>query len=327
MKRIIVCAIAAIMISVLLVGCTSQLRNTNDQGQYRVGSEGLRIQFMQNTPPTTAYDDQELNVVIQVDNRGATILEGSANRIYLDGFSTDIITGIPINGKVIDRLEGKNRYNINGDTTIIDLQGYVRDLGSRGIDRLPQTIKATVCYGYETIATATVCIDPNPFSTRSEEVVCQGGQGGFSIGTGVASNLGGGQGAPIAVSAVLTDSLPDRTKFRVTIRNVGGGVVFRDGFTYLDRCNPYDPGGLDTFRDVGFVHLDDVQIDGISITGTCTPQKDDGNIQLINNEATIFCEYASIPQENPYITPLTIKLKYGYRTSISKQINLYSLPQ
>ncbi len=316
-----------------IMACTSTTRPTQDQERFRIGTEGLHIEFLQNTPAAKIYDDQELNVLIQIQNKGASDLDGTANRIYLDGFSTDVITGTPISGKQIGRLEGKDRYNLDGDLTIIDFQGNIRNLGSRGIDRLPQTIKATVCYGYETIASIPVCIDPNPFSTRSEEIVCTGGRGTFSSGTGAgigSTNLAGGQGAPVAVTDVQTESLPGRTKFRITIKNTGGqngkGVAFRDGFAYLDRCNPYDPTGLDAFRDAGYVYLEDVDIDGMSIAGSCTPMKPDGHIQLFSNQAIIFCEYSNMPQSNPYVTPLTIKLRYGYRDSIVKQVTLLSLP-
>ena len=82
------------------------------------------------------------------------------------------------------------------------------------------TILLTMCYVYQTQASATICLDTD-LEHKETNKACTLGP----------VNLGGGQGAPIAVTRVeetMTTSA-DRTKlipmFSITIDNVGGGQV------------------------------------------------------------------------------------------------------
>jgi hypothetical protein len=183
-------------------------------------------------------------------------------------------------------------------------------LTGKRIDKYTPTVLATACYNYETIASAQVCIDPNPFAPTSVQRVC--------LPTTVSP---GSQGAPIAVTTVGVDASPGKTRFTIQISNVGGGDVFKFGPQYMDSCSPYNPGlGYD---EIDYVQVGEVSVADVSIRETCKPLDiRDGHIRLTNGQATLFCEFVGMREQSPYVTPLNIILRYGYRQSIARPIEI-----
>ena len=84
-----------------------------------------------------------------------------------------------------------------------------------GADKYSPEILVTACYRYKTIADPKVCIDPNPFRAVQERKVCEVRD----------QSLGGGQGAPVAVTKIEEQVGSDKIHFRIFIQNVGDGEV------------------------------------------------------------------------------------------------------
>lgn len=304
------------MLIMLLSSCQQGGGGTNvPQQDFRVGSEGLRMEFLPNLPPPRLYDDQEFDVTLRVSNVGATDVGFANDRIYLSGFDHRIVPGIPFTGQPLEVIEGKDAFNSLGTFGFVTFQGTPVPLRAREIDRYPFTMAATACYGYETIASGEVCIDTDPFATTSRQKVCPAGTATFQ----------GTQGAPVAVSSVVVEPSPRKTRFRFTISNVGAGDVFREGATYLNKCSPYDPQGL-RFDEVDYVALEQVRLsDTIDITSSCRPKdQDQRHIKLINGVATVHCEvdHAALAAAGSFVTPLVIRLRYGYRNLISTNVEI-----
>jgi hypothetical protein len=298
-----------IIISLFLLSCSSS-NNRNFDSEYRTGSQGIVMNFVHNAPPSSVYDTDPLNILIEVLNKGAhDISRGSNSYIYLSGFDTNIITNIAHGGKIIEDLEGKSRYNPYGDKDFINFDGKIRDLSALKMDDYRFNLQATACYKYETNAQGLVCLDPEPFSSSSRTKVCSGSTSP-SMGT---------QGAPIAVSNIIVEPTPGRTKFKISISNVGGGDVFKDGFNYLSLCSPYSGSGLQ-FEDMDMIKLSQVKVNNIDITGTCKPVRN-GEVRLINGVANVICE-VELSSGPAFTTPLTIQLNYGYRQTISKDLRV-----
>ena len=60
----------------------------------------------------------------------------------------------------------------------------------------------------------------------------------------------------------------------------------------------------------------------------CRPL-DNGKIRLNNGEGFIICsldDYAFEDATTAYSTPLTLELRYGYRSSVSKSLSIVKLP-
>ncbi len=308
MKRGIILLATAFAL-ILIAGCATTTK-TRDQGfvaEFRTGTQGVYLTFEPNMPPIKMYDDQPLEVVVRMENRGAFTLGGAGDKLYLSGFDPTILTGISTFGEQIPELEGKTQYN-EGMLDVVSFTSTIRDLRGKGIDKYPTRLVATACYEYETVASANVCIDPDPFSLSVRQKPC----------TPVNVGLGGGQGAPISISNVELEASRGRTRFRITINNVGGGDVFKPGMDYLTKCSPYAATGL-SYNEYDYIRLNDVSVAGQSITSSCKPSSD---IRLIGGKATIYCELNNLPSGTAFATPITVRLSYGYRSWISRDLTI-----
>ena len=300
-----------LLVLVLLFGCAVKKTTKEQQPTFfRSGSQGLFLSFIPNLPPPKLFDRDPFNVMIQVENKGTSPVGGPGDRLYLSGFDNSIITGINTYGEQIPPMDGRGPYMPQGGLETVNFRGVIQSLTGKRIDKYQPMILVTACYNYETIDSEQVCIDPNPYAPTSVQKVCTP----MHVGTG-------SQGAPIAVTGVDVDAAPGKTRFTITIRNVGGGDAFKMGGQYLDKCSPYNPGlGFD---EVDYVQLADVSISGISIRPSCKPvDPSTGHIRLSNGGATLFCEYEEPMGQSPYLTPLNIILHYGYRQSIAKQVEI-----
>src|SRR3989344_4929497 len=289
---------ALVFVLVVLLSCTQFNQGTEKKEPttgYRTGSQGLLLTFLPNLPPPRVFDRDPFNVVIQVENIGTGRVGNGLDRLYISGFDHNIITGIGTDGLPLPLLKGRTQYINRGGVDAITFRGTIRSLTEKRIDRYNPTILATACYNYETIASAQVCIDPDPFAPTSNERVCTP----TAVGTG-------SQGAPVAVSNVLVDPAPGRTRFTINIQNVGGGSVFRNGNQYLAKCSPYNPGLA--FDELDFVQVSDIIISGSSIKSSCKPLDASGHLRLTSGNGQIFCELDAPQGQTPYLTPLNIEI-------------------
>ncbi|MFH1510476.1 MAG: hypothetical protein ABIF10_02195 [Candidatus Woesearchaeota archaeon] len=307
---------AVILLLVLLVaGCTStRNRTSGGEENYRTGTQGLYMNFVPYSPPDRLFDDENLRVRIELFNRGAEDLAGSNNRLYLSGFDTSIITGIPTSGMQIPDIEGKKMYSPEGGFDNIEFSGYVRSLKEKNINVYQPVILLTACYKYSTIADPSVCIDSDPFGVTTQQRVCNWNS--------VVST--GSQGAPIAVTSVQVEPQPGKSRFKIYVQNVGGGDVLKDGADILNRCNPYDATGID-YKDIDYVHVDDVSIGENSIMASCKPLEN-GYLRLQTSGAGfMICEVDNLVGP-AYTTPLRIKFSYNYRQTLTKQVRIIQSP-
>lgn len=293
---------------VFMHGCAFSASQRPGPIDYRTGSEGLSVRFVTNNPPYQLYDDEEVHVILEVWNRGAHEVS-SESKVYLSGFDKSIVLGMATSGQPLTKLEGKTQYNPTGTYTNVEFQGDLQNLAVKNIDRLAQTFLATICYEYETLASGTICLDPDPFSRSATEKICTPGP--VSLGT---------QGAPVAVSSVDVEPLKGKARFRINIANVGGGLLFRPGSQYLGQCNPYSSTGLG-YKDVDYVRIDDVKVGSTSIKSSCKPVSDVNYVRLDNGAASIYCELTTLT--GPVVqSPIMVSLAYGYRTSASTNIEI-----
>ena len=114
---------------------------------------------------------------------------------------------------------------------------------------------------------------------------------------------------------------PSDMIFRIHISNVGGGQVF-DTAAYQS-C----PFNLQ-YGDLNKVYVEQVTLGTGQGPGTVPYEcKPSNPVRLVNGQATIFCKFAQDSAKPAYQTPLNIKLAYGYKNSIQKQIEIQNLDQ
>ncbi|MBW3004210.1 hypothetical protein KY310_00045 [Candidatus Woesearchaeota archaeon] len=309
MKKVI---LLLMILAIFLSSCAMQQTNKEQiTTTYRVGTQGIDMRFLPNLPPNRLFDTEPFNAVIEVENRGAYPLGGPGDKIYLSGFDSSILTGILEWGEDIPQIEGRTQFVTQGGIDVVSFKGSIAPLRPRNIDKYPVRLLATACYEYETIATAPICIDPDPYAPTTRQKIC----------TPTPVSLGGGQGGPMAVSQIEIDPSPGRTRFKIHVQNVGGGEVFRSGADYLQKCSPHTAPLA--FDEIDYVELRDVAIGGVSIKPTCKPL-DRNHIRLTNGRGTVFCEMMTRGQD-AYSTPIVVTLDYGYRSSVFKDLEIVSV--
>jgi hypothetical protein len=217
-------------------------------------------------------------------------------------------------------LEGKKFTNPTGNEEFVSI-----DVKSRGIEAQSEThtsvILATACYKYKTEFGGNVCVDTDIFNLRPIKKVCQIKDLTFTAG----------QGAPVAVTKVETQILPDETsnnirpQFLIHVENKGNGEVVHKQ-RYGQVCSKFDRvEGEELYEDfnVVFVNafLSEKQLDC-----SLADEGDEGRVKLKDKKAVARCvlsqENAIDSNKDAYISTLRVELDYGYTETISAQTTI-----
>jgi hypothetical protein len=280
--------------------------------QVRTGTQGVDLKLIQDYPPATLYDQNELVAILEVKNKGNYDLDASECFVQVTGFDPNIILGdLGFPRSCADSsgiLEGKNIYNIGGGFNQIEFRA-TNLLLPRGVFEYNPTLNFKNCYYYKTTASPQVCVDPLRLQISSDQLTCNWRKG---------VDVSGGQGAPVGVSYVGVDMIGNnKAFFEINIQNYGGGSVITP-YADLRRCGeaPLD------YTDSNKIAYN-VQLSGGSMI-SCNPA--DGLVRLNNNQGKITCKF-SVPGTNAFETPLLIELDYGYLQSLEKTIKIIQTPE
>ncbi len=316
MRKIIL--IVIIFLLFFSFGCTPKTGETGVD--YRKGTQGIVMNFMTDMPPAKMYDNMPIDLVVEIRNKGAypqpnsltgwaiNVINPNAKGVgtlYLSGFDNTIVVGMPKQIS-LPKVEGKNIYNPEGGYDVVSFRGNIINFDSRKTDSYNANFLVTSCYNYETLAPQTVCIDPEPYSTKQKTKVCTIPQ---------SYSLSGGQGAPVAVTKIEETVLSNKIQFKVYIKNVGSGKVIDK-----NRLNIDCPYSLD------YTNMDKVYVSG-RVSGYSLSCRPNNPIRLINGAGSVIC---TIPKpamsKSAYTTPLQVKLEYGYTSSIQKGVEILNTP-
>jgi len=291
----------ALLLSVLFVaGCTLNSTKTSTDEVY-TGTQGIVMSFIAQNPPSEIFEGSPMSVLIDYSNKGAS--EIKSGKLYLTGYDSTYLFGSSSKVENLNGLNGKSLLNPVGEEKIAEfVSGSVNKPDD--IDRFSQKLKLTACYEYETHASAQVCIDPDPFGIREGKKTC----------TVSAITLSGGQGAPVGVTSIDERIAGNRIQFKIFFKNLGSGEVYNVG-KGTDNC----------FSSLDYSDLDQVTVVGARFsrkTLSCEPSK----VRLVNNEGYVIC-YGNIETTgDEYLTTLNVDLKYNYRDSIIRSVDILDVP-
>lgn len=330
--------ILVLFVLVLIVGCRPPTSGgTGGTSSYRTGAEGLVMNFIPGAPQSKMYadeDDVEIPISIEVRNKGAyptpsdSGWEGNSV-IFIGGYDKNIIdswklgddelgdTPIVRLDKKTDVLEGKSINNPEGGYDLLEFTGTA-SFSDIDADKYTPNFLVTACYEYKTRANPNVCIDPRPFSTVNERKVC-------SIQDVSLTN----QGAPVAVTKVESKALSNSIQFKIHFKNVGKGEVI--AIDNLEKCSPSKEKLEKSEMDL--VKIKEVKVGSSSIKDKCgqllSVGGQEGYARLINNQGFIVCNLKVDKDEvkSAYTTPLYVELSYGYRSVISKAVEIIKVPE
>ena len=299
-KKAAIAALSVILI-IALSGCTrlpGRATDTSNIKDYRVGSDGIVLQFLPGSPPPTLFRNDRLNLVVEYTNKGAFDVQGGY--LYVSGYDKQYITFL--NEWAIIDAKGKNEYNPLGDLS--EVYTFEDDAVNLpyGVDRYSPDFIVTACYKYKTQASTDICIDPDPYNVQPKVKTCS-----------VRDVSLGSQGAPVAVTSVDETVSRDRVQFKIFISNVGGGDVISNDAP-ISNCH---------------TSLVTEDIDKVDIRAwfsdrmlSCQPDP----VRLRSGSGTAVCYYEGSLGEEAYETVLHVELDYGYRSSIQTTSQILKLP-
>jgi len=284
---------------IFILSCTDSgggSSNTN----WRTGTQGIVMNFAQDNPPSELLNTQELSVIVEYSNKGAYDVPAGNLIFYLSGYDPSILFK-GAKSAAAGAIEGKSQFNTQGSQTA--LTGWTSNIdisGVSGVDSFRQDVTVTACYNYGTIATPTVCVDPQKYdlvvSTRCN----------FDV-----EDLGGSQGGPIAVTNIKKRTTKDKVYFEIYIRNSGGGIPF---VTDIKDCH----------NSLSIKDIDTVKIGKVTLSGRTLKCNPSDIIRLNNNQGYFVCE-RDMPEKSFFTGVMEIHLTYGYRETISRSLTIVNI--
>lgn len=313
------------MIILFIAGCNFSREGPITATDIYKGQDGLLMNFLENAPPAEVFEDSPFRVYVELENRGAfDILDGylalgleddymSINRGWSD-LEPSRIEAVDEKHVIFD-LNGKSLENSLGEENIITVIVDALKIKEEQSERHTSDVLMTACYEYQTKAAPTVCVDTNIYELKPVEKSCTVKDVDLTS-----------QGAPLAVTLVEVEMLPEENKikphFLIHIENKGNGEVVRKG-KIEQACYS---GELD-YSDTNIVYveafLSDKQLN-------CEPKKENDDLKSIvklkDKKAIARCftkdDDAISKEEGTYTTPLKITLDYGYTFTISKSVTI-----
>jgi hypothetical protein len=320
--------IILILIIILIIsGCNvGPKRNDKDrhpisEADIKVGTEGLKMEFLETMPPEKIFEKAPFPVSVQLKNKGASDIKDGVLAL---GIEEDYMRLAENQVKVPFNIEGKSIVNLEGGEKIINWGMESRNIESQSESHI-STILATACYTYKTNISTSICIDPDVYSLKRDIKSCTVKDVTFSKG----------QGAPIAVTKVETQMLPDfdgqpdfddkivKPQIIIYIENKGNGEVIN-----LENYKKVCSKEALEYRDYNTIFIE-AFLSGKEMD--CTPKEDflnevekRGYIRLKSKKDIIRCVLEEgLSQNKPsYTTPLKIVLSYGYTFTISKDVTI-----
>ena len=311
-------------IAIFLVGCTTSTSRSKEVDIF-TGTEGLNAEFSNNAPPPKVFEDNLFPILIKLRNNGVNNIKSKSGIIaigaendYIKDITAEensrIIQSKEIKNHVLFDIDGKSKINAKGEEMAVVLSAKAGKLDPQSENKA-STMTATLCYPYKTTLSTTVCIDPDITGLRPAKKVCNVNDIFFS----------NGQGAPIAITKIEPQMLPDadksiiRPQFLIYIENKGRGNPVNPK-NYQSICGKQDVSGRDLWN-VAFLKAYTTGKDGVKELICCPnqekcPENDisTGFIRFIDNKDFVRCTFKDgVPRNfDAFTSPLRIEVDYGY---------------
>ncbi len=321
-------SIVPIFLILFILGCGTQTSKTTKEIDVRVGLEGLKLEFLKNTPPQKVFEGQTFPVIVKVANKGASSLKDNDKAILSLGVEKDYTENVqllpagriqPVGSNAASfNLEGRSTINVKGEEEVISYNIKAGKVDPQS-EFHSSTAIATLCYPYETTLDSTICIDTDVSNIRSGKKVCK-------LQDLVLNN---GQGAPVAVTKIEIQMLPSQEsqqspegygniipQFLIFVENRGQGTVIKREVVQKF-CTQSDT----THENLNIVYVD-AFLSGEKLECQLQAKQgsnERGHIKLKDKKDIVRCflKDGRSGTQDSYLAPLKIVLSYGYTQSIS----------
>ena len=300
-----------VLLLFLVTGCAKEKAEP-----YGKGIEGLSMRFLDGMPADNLWAGSEFAIGVVLTNEGFSDIE--EGYVSPRGFSESYIFGIsPVAMPVLD---GRSVINPDGGRETVVFNGQITGLDDVVSDYIEQPIIITSCYIYRTLAAPNVCMSANLYNT--EEDACR-----------VEDVVMESQGAPVVVNKVDEEmSLKgDLVEFYFTLhfKHEGDGSVIKQQLVNPECSAIGSDVEIPSYQQLNRIYIEDITLNGRNDYERLDPIKGLTGVEyekvvLLNREgeglATIKFVFSKNEINIPFKTPLNIRLKYGYREHITKNV-------
>ncbi|MBT3814129.1 hypothetical protein HOE37_00595 [Candidatus Woesearchaeota archaeon] len=205
--------IGIVLLSLFLLGCGSGGGTKQIDYNFKQGTSGLQVSFMDNAPPKKIYENSNFNVILKMENKAAYDLVNG--QITLSGINPQYFV-FEKKTETFSILEGRNLYLPDGGVSYIEFPAKSEKLflnaeSYQGKYFLNIDFDSTMEF------VDTICINPNLYSV-------------YDAGCQIEDRKSySGQGAPLAVveveEIIHPETVGGQVEFRFLLRNRGQGEV------------------------------------------------------------------------------------------------------
>lgn len=274
------------------------------------------------------FEGDTFPVIVKVRNTGAFGLIGDNKAILSLGVEKDYTKDVKLlpTGRVQQfgdikdaatfNLDGRSNVNLKGDEEVVSYNIKAGKIDPQS-EAHSSTVVASLCYPYNAILDATVCIDTDVSNLRPGKKACKAQDLVFS----------NGQGAPVAITKIEVNMLPSQLseqapeykkivpQFLIYIENKGQGTAIKN-----DAVKDFCTKGGTSHKNINTIYikasLPNEELD-------CTSKEKDTNekiaiAKLKDKKDVVRCTSKNgiDAKLDPYFSPLKVELTYGYTQSI-----------
>jgi len=307
MKKILakqVFFLSFLFVVLIVSACTPKEKEKT--GTFIGGTEGVQISFVNLAPPSSFTQGDNVRLKVLLKNKGETRVQTGNAKVRIFGVNLENFGLTSAYRSTIGPLEAQGEFTAQGGEQEIDF-GQIRYTPAI-INQETFTLRARLCYPYQTIAKTDVCI---------QSLITQESQGGICSLAGEKVVPGSVSGAPVQITSITQQTRSnDQVRFDIKIENKGTGEVF----SIDSRCENLDNDveRLDAKDKIKVQIRSPVNVKCSFRTGEPSPS---GFITLGNNKMVILSCWKNV--EEPLVDKLDIQLDYLYRDQATKQITIY----
>jgi hypothetical protein len=288
----------------LISGCKKA--ETGKTGTFLGGTDGVSISFVNLAPPSQFSQNDSVNLKVLLKNQGETKIATGNARARIFGVELNNFDLKSDYKGTLGPLEAKGEFTKEGGQQEIDFGNIKYKLPI--INSVDYTLRARLCYPYQTKASVDVCIK-SAISQESGETICDI--------TGEKITSGSISSAPIQITSITEQTRSsDQVRFDITIENKGKGEVY----PVNSKCEDLD----DEIKRVSNKNKLNVRVNspvGVVCSFRSGEPASEGIITLdTTGKDTLSC-WKSV--EETVIDKLNLNLDYVYRDQTTKQITIF----
>ena len=314
-------------IILFLAGCggrRSDEHTITDPTKIYTGTQGLMINFLENTPPASVYENEMFPVGISLKNSGASDIKDGYIAITLDKdyMWLDMSSLSSTQRRIRFKDEEHIRFSMEGKSVENPMGSEDRLtflLNAQQLEKMSEyhdsPVIITACYDYQTKLSQTVCIDSDLYNLKVKEKSCE-----------VQDYSLDGQGAPIAITLIESEMSPSSKgivpQFTIHVENKNYGQAI-DSDNIKDACYAssldYQKWNLIKAKATLFGGGGEIDLD-CDISGDSTT----ANVYLRDNQAKFRCSMKQALRDDAgtFSTVLSVTLTYGYTETIGQEVRI-----